>query len=251
MNITTTELNKYKRKYKKDGIVVIPNFFSDYQCKKIKEEAYKTKPEDITKAGYPHSPEETAKNKRSLIFFPALANKYLDKIRKDIAPVAQAFLGDNIKQVNNQVYFREAGDHDEFAWHQDIVFREPRDRFPGVEEGYLQTIIAVDDLTLTNGSIEFINGSHSHGEQELTSNSGLTKMLRTFERHGLEGEKYVAPKGSLLLWTVLTVHGSEANMSDSDRMTYMNGFCRAKNCLDYPWYMKDGVLQDLDPKLIP
>jgi len=34
-------------------------------------------------------------------------------------------------------------------------------------------------------------------------------------------------------------------------MTYMNGFARAKNCLDYPWYLKDGKIQPLEAKLIP
>lgn len=245
--------DKLIEQYNRDGIAVIPNLFSDAECERMKGEAYSLRGEDVTAAGYPHKPTETAYNKLSLVFFPALANDYLDQVRTDerMVQVVRAFLGDNVKQVNNQVYFREAGDRDEFAWHQDIVFREPRHRFPGIETGYLQTIIAVDDITEDNGAVEFIKGSHLQGEQDITSNPALTKMLRSFRRMGLQGEKYLAPKGSLLLWSVLTVHGSEANQSDQDRMTYMNGFARSENCLDYPDYLIDGLPVPLNHKLIP
>lgn len=245
---------KLKAEYEQRGIAIIPNVYSDTEMATLKSAAYQLNPEEITKAGYKHNPVEYSNNKKALIFFPSIADNTINQIRIDerLQKIATFFLGDNIKQVNNQIYFREAGDHDQFAWHQDIVFRKPRDRFPGVEEGYLQTIIAVDDLTLTNGAIEFIEGSHKEGEQEITSSSKVTEMLRTFERRGLEGVKYIAPKGSVLLWNVLTVHGSEENTSNSDRMTYMNGFCRAENCLDYPWYIKNGkIVEDIDPICIP
>lgn len=246
-------LRAYKKIYDELGIVVIPNVFSDSEMAALKQAAYALDPKKIKEAGYPHSPEETAKNKRSLIFFPAIADSYINQIRKDkrLQNIVETFLGKNVKQVNNQIYFRERGDTDEFAWHQDIVFREPRDRFPDVEKHYLQTIIAVDDLKEDNGAIEFIERSHLEGDQYLQTRHALTKMLRTFERKGLKGIKYTAPKGSILLWNVLAVHGSEANVSDGDRMTYMNGFCRAEGCLDYPWYLKDGKVQEIDPKLIP
>lgn len=245
--------DKYIKEYEEYGITVIPNVFTDEECEKLKKEAYTLDPESIKKAGYPHHPFEYSGSKPALVFFPSLANQYINDVRKDerLQEIVKAFLGDNVKQVNNQIYFREAGDHDEFAWHQDICFRQPRKRFPGVETGYLQTIIAVDDLTEDNGTIEFIRGSHLEGEHDTMSKPGITKMLRHFKRHGMFGEKYVAPKGSVLLWTCLTVHGSEANTSKSDRMTFMNGFCKAENCLDYPWYLKDGKVQDINPNLIP
>lgn len=250
MKLTKKMLEEYKQK----GVLVIPNVFTKEEMEQLKKEAYATNPHDISLAGYPHRPSEQAKNKLSLIFFPALANEYINKIRTDerMVKIVQHFLGTgDIKQVNNQIYFREAGDEDEFAWHQDIVFRKPTDMFPNVEDGYLQTIIAVDDMTETNGGIEFIDGSHLHGAQEITSNSAVTQMLRHFKRMGMYGKKYEAKAGSVMVWNVLTIHGSEANKSDSDRMTYMNGFCKAENCLGYPYYIKNGAIAPLEARLIP
>lgn len=247
-------LEPFKKIYDRNGIVVIPDVFTAEEMAWLKQEAYDTKPADITRGGYKHRPAEQAKNKLSLIFFPALANEYIDAIRTDqrMVEIVRYFLGGNVKQVNNQIYFRESGDEDQFAWHQDIVFRKPRDRFPDVEKHYMQSVIAVDDLLEDNGAIEFIDQSHLEGDQYLKTRHALTDMLRKFERKGLQGRKYTASKGSVLLWNVLTVHGSEENISDSDRMTYMNGFCRADGCLDYPWYMKGGeVVEHLDPHLIP
>lgn len=246
-------MDKYIQEYKQNGITVIPGVFTKEEMKRLKEEAYTITPKQIKDGGYPHRPFEFSGSKPALVFFPSLANDYANKIRTDkrMVDIVRAFIGDNVKQVNNQIYFREAGDEDQFAWHQDIVFREPRDRFPGVVDGYLQAIICVDDMTVDNGAIEFIDGSHKHGEQEITSSSKVTMMLRHFKRMGMYGKKYEAKAGDVLLWHVLTIHGSEANISDKDRMTYMCGFCKAENCLDYPWYLQNGALQELDPTLIP
>jgi ectoine hydroxylase-related dioxygenase (phytanoyl-CoA dioxygenase family) len=241
-------MNSYLQEYKEKGVVVIPNVFTPEECAEIKRQAYSVKDSDIRNAGYPHQPSEQAYNKKSLIFFPALCNPYLNKIRTDerLVKLVKEFIGDDVRQINNQVYFREAGDGDQFAWHQDIMFRESSIFNEDVEDDYFQTIIAVDDITETNGAVEFIEGSHR------APIMSAPKNLRVFERSGLQGKKYTASKGSVLIWSVLTIHGSEANSSDKDRMTYMNGFCRAKAANRYPYYLKEGKLINLiDPAQIP
>lgn len=240
-------LTKYIKEYEENGIVVIPNVFTEEECDKIKQEAYKTTAQSIKDAGYPHTPSEQAYNKQSLIFFPALANEYLNEIRTDkrMIKLVEAFIGDDVRQINNQIYFREAGDHDQFAWHKDIIFREPQNFNNDVVEDYFQTIIAVDDITETNGAIEFIPKSK---DIPLAKPSNL----RVFERNGIKGIKYTAPKGSVLIWRVDTIHGSEPNTSDKDRMTYMNGFCRTKATKTYPDYLIKGeIIKKLNPGLIP
>lgn len=234
--------------YQEKGVIVIPNVFSSDECDEIKQQAYAVKDEDIKKAGYPHGPSETAYNKRSLIFFPALANEYLNDIRTDQRMVehAREWIGDDIRQINNQVYFREHGDNDQFAWHRDIIFRESRSFTGDVVDDYFQTIIAVDDITEDNGAIEFIEGSHKWDDFPRPKN------LRKFHRGELVGTKYTANKGDLLIWSVLIVHGSERNVSNADRMTYMNGFCRTKAAKSYPDYLIDGkVVKHMNPAMIP
>jgi ectoine hydroxylase-related dioxygenase (phytanoyl-CoA dioxygenase family) len=237
-----------KKEYEEKGVIVIPNVFTAAECDEIRQAAYSVSDAQIKVAGYPHVPSEQAYNKKSLIFFPALANHYLNKIRTDsrLAELAREFIGDDIRQINNQIYFREAGDEDQFAWHQDIMFREPYLFNEDVVEDYFQTIIAVDDITEDNGAVEFIEGSHKTMRISKPSN------LRKFDRGDLRGKKYTARKGSVLIWSVMIVHGSEPNHSNSNRMTYMNGFCRTKACAAYPHYLIGGeVVPNIDPTMIP
>ena len=237
-----------KREYDEKGVIVIPNVFTASECDRIRQEAYSVTDEQIKSGGYPHAPSEQVYNKKSLIFFPSLANEYLNSVRTDnvMIDLVKTFIGDDVRQINNQVYFREAGDNDQFAWHQDIMFREPHLFYEDVEEDYFQTIIAVDDITEDNGAVEFIEGSHKTMRIPAPSN------LRKFERGDLRGKKYTAKKGSVLIWSVMIVHGSEPNHSNSNRMTYMNGFCRTKACAGYPHYLIGGkVVPKIDPTMIP
>lgn len=237
-----------RKQYEELGIVVVPSVFSSVECDEIKRQAYSVTDDQIKNAGYPHAPSEQVYNKKSLIFFPALANEYLNSIRTDsrMVELAKEFIGDDIRQINNQIYFREAGDLDEFAWHQDVIFREPNIFNDDVQDDYFQTIIAVDDITEENGAIEFIEGSHK------TMRMSKPQNLRKFERGDLRGTKYTAKKGDVLIWSVMIVHGSERNNSNSSRMTYMNGFCRTKAAKKYPHYLIEGkVVPKIDFTLIP
>lgn len=237
-----------KKEYEETGIVVIPSVFSSSECDQIKNSAYSVTDDQIKAAGYPHVPSEQAYNKKSLIFFPALANSYLNEIRisKPMVELVREFIGDDVRQINNQIYFRERGDLDEFAWHQDIMFRERHVFNNDVVDDYFQTIIAVDDITEENGAIEFIEGSHK------IMYIDAPKNLRKFDRGVLNGKKYTAKKGDVLIWSVMIVHGSERNNSESSRMTYMNGFCRTKAATTYPHYIIGGqVVPQINPTMIP
>lgn len=241
-------IEELKRIYDDKGIVKVPSVFTEEECVKIKENAYAVNDNDIRASGYKHSPSEQAYNKKSLIFFPALANSYLNEIRtsEKMANLVRAFIGNDVRQINNQVYFREPGDLDEFAWHQDLIFRESNIFSNDVEDDYFQTIIAVDDITPNNGAVEFIEGSHKDVIIPKPNN------LRKFDRNGRKGVKYTAKRGDVLIWSVKIVHGSERNLSDQPRMTYMNGFCRTKAAISYPHYMVNGsVIKKMDASLIP
>ena len=237
-----------KKDYDEKGVVVIPSVFTADECDKIKTSAYSVTEDQIKLAGYPHVPSEQMYNRKSLIFFPALANSYLNEIRisKPMTELVREFIGDEVRQINNQIYFREQGDLDQFAWHQDIMFRESDIFGSDVVDDYFQTIIAVDDITEENGAIEFIEGSHKSMHVETSKN------LRKFERGDLKGKKYTAKKGDVIIWSVMIVHGSERNNSNSSRMTYMNGFCRTKAARTYPHYMIKGqVVPYINPAMIP
>ncbi len=241
-------LPEIRHAYEDDGVVVIPSVFTTGECDHIKEEAYRVTDVQIKQSGYKHVPSEQAYNKKSLIFFPALANEYLNSVRTDkrLQNIVRDLLGNNVRQINNQIYFREPGDLDAFAWHRDTIFRESDLFSSGVETDYLQTIIAIDDIDEDNSPVEFITGSHLWDSFDDPVN------LRTFERGLLKGTKYTAKKGDVMVWSVKIVHGSEANASSKSRMTYMNGFCRTQSVSAYPDYLvKGNVVKNLDPDRIP
>jgi len=181
----------------------------------------------------------------AILFWPACASGYMDGVRYYLRDVVEDMLGGDVKQLNNQWYYRLAGDGDAFAWHQDIMFR--RDHSIGVGD-YLQTVIAIDEPR--GGHIRFIEGSHRLGELGLVDKGDLRKAPGGAPVEGLL--RWPVPKpGDLLMWDAYTVHGSFPNDSGYSRMNYMNGFCRADRVEEWPWYLENGDIVDLMPEDIP
>lgn len=232
--------------FKKDGVEIISNVFTKKECERIREEAYELTATDITQGGYKHLAIKGNNNKRQLAYFVALGNEYLNEIRTDkrLVKIVKTFLGNNVRQINNQIYYREPFDGEEFAWHQDTMFRE-KEYFVNPQKDYLQTIIAIDDITEDNGAIEFILGSH----REVLE---TPQDLRKFERGERKGTKLTCKAGDVMVWDVNIIHGSEQNLSTRQRMSYMNGFARTENVTMYPHYLVNGeVFKNIESELIP
>lgn len=231
-----------KETFERDGVAVIPGLFSKDEVAKIRAASLMS----LCSLPIPQNLQRKVVDGvefPALLFWPATWHEFLNDIRCDerIALVVQAILGDDVKQLNNQVYYRLPGDTDEFAWHQDISFRTPAQDFNQIETGYLQTLVVVDEITENNGAVEYIPGSHKWGQQDLIARDGRENGLRKFARGDLKGTKYLAKPGDFMMWSVMVVHGSERNETqDRPRMTYMNGFARADSSKYFPYYMKGG-----------
>lgn len=220
-----------------DGVQVYPGVFAAWEASQIRREAYRS----LNRTAGGRNTVQMFGGRPALLFWPSISNEVLNGYRTDerLAGIVREHLGDDVKQVNNQVYFREPGDGDSFAWHQDIVFRQPAQDFPGIEDAYLQTVIVVDEITEDNGAVEYILGSHKTGRFEGNPDQ-LSGALRRFHRDGLRGVKLTAKPGDVVVWSVMVVHGSEANESDRPRMVYMNGFARADASVYNPMYLHGG-----------
>lgn len=182
------------------------------------------------------------KERPSLLFWPKDVSYVLNYYTNhpEMKKIVKFFLGEKVRQVNNQIYFRESGDGDQFAWHQDLAFRTPKEEFYRIETGYLQTVISIDEITEENGAVEFIPGSHRKGFiNGLVPRDDSERGLREFIRGDYQGVKLCAKPGDVLLWDILVIHGSEQNTSSGNRMTYMNGFAKESAVLNkkkYPSY---------------
>lgn len=254
--------------YRSKGVAKIAAVFSQDEVNQIRKAALHvlTQVPEINNAGYRHKPLEVVRDEQgnpspALIFWPCLANAAMNAARVDarLLQVVTSLLGPDVKQLNNQFYYRLPGDSDSFAWHQDIMFRHPLDNYPRIveEDGYLQTAIVIDEMHANNAPIIFIEGSNHFGDLGLHA-PGDYSGLRGFDPERLPAsikqlqqvEMYAQP-GDLLLWSSLTVHGSRANKSTTPRMYYMNGFARASNSHVWPNYAKNGQVSLLDPALLP
>jgi ectoine hydroxylase-related dioxygenase (phytanoyl-CoA dioxygenase family) len=225
---------KYKDDYWRDGFVVIPNVFVPDEVELIRQRANEM-------ALAPDASVQRLLNGHpALLFWPRNTDAVLAAAVDDrrLGEIVEGFVGCHARQINNQVYFRQSGDGDQFGWHQDIVFRVPKEDFDGVEENYLQTIICVDAMGPDSGAIEFIPGSHRLGNLNLLK-SDVDPALRRFVRGDRYGTKICASPGDVIVWHSLVIHGSEPNESGRPRMTYMNGFAAGhavRNKKLYPLY---------------
>ncbi len=249
--------------YQKNGVAIIPKVFTKQEADNIRAATFMTLTTLHMSTDYTARHRELETRTRPdqeyplLLFWPSLRNQYLNDIREDrrYQYILKKFLGDDIKQLNNQVYFRMPGDGDSFHWHQDVVFRTPAEDYPGIEDSYLQTIVVVDEITPDNGAVEYVHGSHKLGNLQLTDPQ--FKNLREFDTKVVKKlfpkdtpKKALAQPGDVLVWSVMSVHGSRPNNSPHMRMTYMNGFAKATAAKNWPMYLENGKLQPLDPSKI-
>lgn len=220
-----------KKIYIERGYSRITNVFDKKEVLQIRTASYELL-KNIEKAN-PRL-QKTPRGNPALVFWPQDICPIMKNFAHDdrMKEIVRYYLGDKVFQLNNQVYYREAGDGDEFAWHQDICFRTPPQDYLNIEENYLQTVIVVDDILPGMGAIEFIPGSHKLGDLNLVPRDNSEKGLRKFVRNLWQGDKAYAQAGDILLWGPMVVHGSEQNVSDKNRMTYMNGFATQDSVLN-------------------
>lgn len=252
--------------YSENGVAVLPGVFEPGEIERLRGASWMvlSQLDLIRKNGYLHDPFQTVSREGvefpALVFWPALANRYLERMRSDprLARIVETILGPDVKQLNNQLYYRLPGDTDSFSWHQDIMFRSPRDQYPMIveEDGYLQTAIVIDRMGEDNAPIIFVPGSHKLGDLDLVPENyeglrGFDAQRNSQSFSHLEPRVYSAEPGDVVVWSSLTVHGSAGNESSRSRMYYMNGFARSRNCRPWPHYLKRGRAVELESHEIP
>ncbi len=126
-----------------------------------------------------------------------------------------------MNQLINQAHFKLPGDGVEFPWHQDSTHR----RYGGSEwrdangrGSYVQTVLAVDDVTTENGPLELIPGSSQLGHL------GLPEGELPAAADPRTAVAATMASGSVLLFGPYTFHRSLPNGSEQPRRVFINGF---------------------------
>jgi ectoine hydroxylase-related dioxygenase (phytanoyl-CoA dioxygenase family) len=127
-----------------------------------------------------------------------------------------------MNQLINQAHFKLPGDGVEFPWHQDSVHRR-HGRGGWIDlngkGSYVQTVVAVDDMTEENGPLQFLPGSCQLGHCGLRDGE--------LPSAGVDPESAVTvtlPSGGVALFGPYTFHRSLPNGSASPRRVFINGF---------------------------
>jgi len=184
-----------------------------------------------------------------MVQWPSYADPNLGRYRTHplIFAVLNGLLGADIKQIINQLHWKPPGAlHAEFAFHQDVRFRRPREAYRNLARSFVQTGIAIDRHSAASGAMKVYPGSHRLGEIDLAvagrvMDGALAEA--SLRRAGLDPAKLVdleLEPGDLALWNPFTIHGSGPNLSGQDRRFYLNGYVRAADCDRGEWAFRDG-----------
>jgi hypothetical protein len=165
----------------------------------------------------------------------ASTHEGLDRIRSSprLLSLVTALLGPDLRQITNQMHYKNPGDGVSFQMHQDCTFRKPDAAYRDLYGGFLQTAIAVDPSTVENGCLQLVPGSHKDrkallegGYEGWESNGANQKVLERFA----PAENALMEPGDVLIWNPFTIHGSQPNRSARSRRVYINGFARTRDC---------------------
>jgi ectoine hydroxylase-related dioxygenase (phytanoyl-CoA dioxygenase family) len=148
-------------------------------------------------------------------------------------PSAQLLHSSAMDHLLNQAHFKRPRDGVTFGWHQDI---QHRDKGNGTwtdvngRGSFVQTIIALDEMTPDSGPLKFMPGSAKWGRVELADDAGHSRQFRE-----KDAVTIAARPGDTLFFGPYTAHASFENTSARYRRILINGYaCPGANHRVYP-----------------
>lgn len=141
-------------------------------------------------------------------------------------PAAQILGSQEIDQLICQAHYKMPGDNIDFAWHQDS-----QNRGYGTSDwtdvnakgSYIQTLMAIDPMTLENGPVKFVPYSCDRGHISL-DNQDVLKAYEDSEEVKTAVPLILEP-GDVAMFSPYAIHGSSPNLSQDSRIVFINGFC--------------------------
>jgi ectoine hydroxylase-related dioxygenase (phytanoyl-CoA dioxygenase family) len=183
-----------------------------------------------------------------MVQWPAYEDSLLARIRTDrrLFALIEPLLGGDIKQIINQLHWKPPGAAGEFAFHQDVRFRRPREAFRDLAQSYVQTGIAIDRHDRASGAMRIYPAPPTIGEVDLAIAGRVmdgTLADASLRRVGLDPARLVdldLEPGDVAFWNAYTIHGSGPNSSAHDRRFYLNSYVRAADCDRGEWAFRAG-----------
>ncbi|NKB60675.1 MAG: phytanoyl-CoA dioxygenase family protein [Gammaproteobacteria bacterium] len=127
-----------------------------------------------------------------------------------LEPVRE-LLGANLRLHTSKLNMKRAGYGAAVEWHQDWAF------YPHTNDDILAVGVMLDDMTVDNGPLLFLPGSHRGQIYNHHSNGEFVGAISPDEIDTNQARVITAPAGSISLHHVRLVHGSDTNRSRYDR----------------------------------
>ena len=208
------------KKYEKDGYIIIDNVIDKVILDKVKlatdkivenaswinksndqydlaDNHSKNKP-SIRRIKQPQNFDNTFKE---LLFYPSVIEK------------VTSLLGNNFRLHNGKMNMKSPSSGDLVDWHQDWAF------YPHSNDDVLAVGIMLDDMTLENGSVLFVPGSHK-GQVYNHHHNGYFAGAIDIKKNSIDLSKTVevtGKAGSITIHHARLLHASKPNNSNSMR----------------------------------
>jgi hypothetical protein len=137
------------------------------------------------------------------------------------APCAQLLRSAAMDHLLNQAHFKRPRDGVTFDWHQDIQHRDKGDGNWTDVNGtgsFVQTLIALDEMTPDSGPLMFVPGSAKWGRVAFDADAGNAEDCL------VDPVTIAARPGDTLFFGPYTAHASGENTSDRYRRVLINGY---------------------------
>ena len=164
-----------------------------------------------------------------------VSDAYLDVMRgARTVDIVADLLGPNLKFHHGKVNSKQPGAATKVKFHQDFPFQ------PMTNDDLITALLFVDEVTLENGPLEVVPGTHKGPLHSLWHNGIFTGAVadEVYEAHKNRIVKCTGPAGAVCLMHSSLLHGSAPNLSVQPRTLYISTY-----------YAEDAI--ELSPNHLP
>jgi hypothetical protein len=147
-----------------------------------------------------------------------VSDAFLDVMRDSrMTDMVADLIGPDVAYHHCKINLKLPGANTEAAWHQDFPFT------PHTNDDLVTALLFLDDVTMENGALMVVPGSHRNGLLSLYRDDRFAAMVA--DDVAAEAERVavpaIGPAGSVCLMHTSLLHGSQANGSAFSRNLYI------------------------------
>ena len=244
MELTQSQKDQFWR----DGVLIVEDAVSDVELANLREvfagwvEESRSHTEDYgeTLDGRPRFDLQPGHNAETPGLRRVQSPEEISEVYADVmrnartVDVVADLIGPSLKFHHGKVNSKLPGTATKVKFHQDFPFQ------PMTNDDMVTALLFVDDVTLENGPLEVVPGSHKGPLYTLWHNGVFTGAVSddVLAEHETNIIKCTGKAGSVCLMHSSLLHGSAPNLSDASRTLYITTY-----------YAEDAI--ELSPNALP